>query len=79
MQVTAFSTPTSPTWRWRIVSYAGDVIEESRDTFETIASAVASGARRLREIDTPDLTVSPRSGWSTSRFRSRNVSAGRRG
>lgn len=78
MQVTAFSTPSSPSWRWRIVSYAGDVIEESRETFETIAGAVASGARRLREIDMPDHSVSPRNGWSTSRFRSRSMSAGRR-
>lgn len=78
MQVTAFSTPSAPTWRWRIVSYAGDVIEESRETFDTIATAVASGTRRLREIDVPDRSVSPRAGWSTSRFRSRTMSAERR-
>ena len=29
MQVVAFSTPTDPSWRWRIVNYAGEVIAES--------------------------------------------------
>ena len=28
MQVTAFSTPTSPEWRWRICNYAGEMVEE---------------------------------------------------
>jgi len=32
MQVTAFSTPRNPDWRWRIVNYAGEILEESRDT-----------------------------------------------
>ena len=30
MQVTAFLTPQEPDWRWRIVNYAGETIEESR-------------------------------------------------
>ena len=76
MQVTAFSTPSSPAWRWRIVSYAGDVIEESQETFGTIASAVASGTQRLRQLDIPDRSVSPRTGWSTSRLRSRSARGG---
>ena len=71
MQVTAFSTPSSPAWRWRIVNYAGDVIEESRDTYQTIATAVANGTRRLQEMGAPDRSVSRRTGWSASRFRPR--------
>jgi hypothetical protein len=44
MQVTAFSTPTRPEWRWRICDYGGEIIEESYDRFLTIAAAVAQGA-----------------------------------
>src|SRR5438034_31318 len=47
MQVVAFSTPMNPHWRWRIVNYAGEVVEESNETFPTIASAVAQGTKRL--------------------------------
>ena len=66
MQVVAFSTPSRPDWRWRIVNYAGDVIEESRETFTTIAAAVATGQRRMRELDTVD-TSTPRHGRWTRR------------
>ena len=76
MQVTAFSTPSSPEWRWRIVNYAGDVIEESRETFRTIATAVASGTQRLTQLNIPDRSVSRPTGWSTSRFRSRVARGG---
>ena len=75
-QVTAFSTPSSPEWRWRIVNYAGDVIEESRETFRTIATAVASGTQRLTQLNIPDRSVSRPTGWSTSRFRSRVARGG---
>jgi hypothetical protein len=54
MQVIAFSTPRSPDWRWRIVDYAGDMIEESYQTFASIEIAVADGNRRLREVDDRD-------------------------
>ena len=47
MQVTAFSTPAHPGWRWRICDYGGEIIEESHDRFLTIATAVAQGAERL--------------------------------
>src|SRR5262249_13227091 len=40
MQVIAFSTPSYPDWRWRIVNYAGEVVEESHETFPSIALAV---------------------------------------
>lgn len=51
MQVTAFSTPREPDWRWRIVNYAGETIEESRGTFKTISVAVAEGTKRLVQLD----------------------------
>jgi hypothetical protein len=54
MQVTAFSTPTRPEWRWRICDYGGEIIEESYERFLTIAAAVAQGAQRLAHMDALD-------------------------
>ena len=54
MQVLAFSTPQDPLWRWRIVNYAGELIEESRETFPTIAGALEQGSKRLRGMDIVD-------------------------
>jgi hypothetical protein len=71
MQVAAFTTPMSPDWRWRIVNYAGEVIEESRETFATIATAVAHGARRLAELNVVDRPVSFRNPRSNSYPRGR--------
>ncbi len=51
MDVVAVSIPPASTWRWRIVNYAGEVVEESRESFATIAAALASGAVRLPAID----------------------------
>jgi len=51
MQVTAFSTPIRPEWRWRICNYSGDVIEESHASFPTIAAAVAKGTVRLTQMN----------------------------
>lgn len=51
MQVTAFSTPTRPEWRWRICDYAGAMLEESYISFPTIAAAVAQGTERLGQIN----------------------------
>jgi hypothetical protein len=71
MQVTAFSTPAMPEWRWRIVNYAGDTVEESRETFPTISAAVARGTRRLVDLNVVDHTTAPTRSWrSTSRARS---------
>jgi len=54
MQVMAFSTPARPDWRWRIVSNDGELIEESRQTFTSIAAAVSDGTDRVRELDSHD-------------------------
>jgi hypothetical protein len=70
MQVIAFSTPALPEWRWRIVNYAGEMIEESRDAFPSIESAVAEGAQRLREMGA-DLSVRPNPFRRTSHLRIR--------
>ena len=51
MDVVAVSTPPENAWRWRIVNYAGEVVEESHETFTTIAAALASGAGRLPAIN----------------------------
>lgn len=58
MQVAAVSTPQDESrWRWRIVNYAGEVVEESRETFPTIASAVEQGSKRLKQLDVVDNSV----------------------
>jgi hypothetical protein len=69
--VTAFSTPTKPNWRWRIVNYAGEVVEESRDEFRTIAAAVAEGTKRLVAMDAVDRSEPVRNWRSTSHLRRR--------
>lgn len=51
MQVGAFSTPGAPDWRWRIVNYAGETIEESPKSFPTIALAMKDGRTRLLKMD----------------------------
>lgn len=71
MRVIAFSTPARPAWRWRIVSYSGDLVEESQETFPTIAGAVARGARRLSEMNVVDRSVPATPYRSTSHLRSR--------
>ena len=60
MQVIAFSTPSRPDWRWRIVNYAGEIVEESFETYPSIATAVENGNRRLREVGAQDLSERPR-------------------
>jgi hypothetical protein len=72
MQVTAFSTPARPDWRWRIVNYAGEMVEESYQTFPSISTAVTEGTRRMNELNVVD--HSERSSTylrSTSHLRSR--------
>jgi hypothetical protein len=57
VQVLAFSTPQDPLWRWRIVNYAGELVEESRDTFQTIARAIQEGSKRLTAMNVIDTSV----------------------
>lgn len=71
MQVVAFSTSMSPTWHWRIVNYAGEVVEESREIFPTIAKAVAQGAKRLAQLDIVDHSVPAGVYRTTSHLRGR--------
>ena len=54
MQVAAVATSNDSGWRWRIVNYAGELIEESPDTFSSIASALAQGRTRLATLDVVD-------------------------
>jgi hypothetical protein len=77
VQVTAFSIPTHPDWQWRIVNYAGEVIEESRDRFSSIAVAVAHGTKRLVEMHVvdrsdPRLVWRSRSPWRRASWESRS-------
>lgn len=51
VQVVAIATPGSRDWRWRIVDYSGGMMEESRETFASIATALASGAKRLTDMN----------------------------
>jgi hypothetical protein len=71
MQVAAVSTPESPDWRWRIINYAGEIIEESRETYPTIVSAVADGTKRLVQMNVVDNSVVARVSRSTSHLRRR--------
>jgi hypothetical protein len=54
MQVAAVAKAQDRGWRWRIVNYAGDVIEESDDVFGSIAAAVAQGSARLVTLNVVD-------------------------
>jgi hypothetical protein len=54
VQVAAFSVPDRPGWRWRLVNYSGEMVEESRETFPTIGTAVAEGKERLAQMDGVD-------------------------
>ncbi len=71
MQVVAVSTPAQPGWCWRIVNYAGEVVEESSRTFRTIAGAVAEGTVRLGELNIVDRSAPPRTYRSTTHLRGR--------
>ena len=72
VQVAAVSTPQDGgSWRWRIVNYAGEVIEESRETFPTIARAVEQGSKRLANMDGVDNSVPYSYSRSTRHLRAR--------
>jgi hypothetical protein len=57
VQVVAIRTPASPGWRWRIVDYSGVIVEESRETFPSIAAAVARGNTLLAQMNTVDRSM----------------------
>jgi hypothetical protein len=69
VQVLAFATPSRPDWRWRIVNYAGEMVEESSDTYPTIALAVSVGAQRLQAMNARDVSVPGNPYRSTSHLR----------
>ena len=69
MQVGAFSIPGRAGWRWRIINYAGETLEESRESFATIALAVENGTKRARGMD-EDRSVPRRPYRTTSYLRS---------
>ena len=70
VQVAAVSTPEDGSrWRWRIVNYAGEVIEESSGTFPTIGTAVEHGSKRLSQIDVVDNSVPYQPHGRPKRFR----------
>ena len=71
MQVIAIATPTRPDWRWRIVDYAGEVVEESSQAFPTIAAAIGAGAERLQKMDAVDHSVRVNPYRRTSHLRGR--------
>ncbi len=71
MQVAAFCTGGDQSWRWRIVNYAGEIVEESREAFPTIASALAQGQRRLGQMNVVDRSTAMRAHRSTLHLRSR--------
>ena len=71
MQVLAFSSPQYPDWRWRIINYAGETIEESNNAFPTIAAAIARGTKRLVQMNVVDTSVATYGRRSTSHLRNR--------
>ena len=71
MQVLAFTSPRHPDWHWRIVNYAGEIIEESHQAFATIAAAVAEGTKRLETLNIVDTSVATYGRRSTSHLRTR--------
>jgi hypothetical protein len=57
------STPGQPDWRWRIVNNAGEIVEESRRGFPSIAAAIADGMKTLHamsEVDTSQRPAPPK-------------------
>jgi endonuclease V-like protein UPF0215 family len=60
MQVAAFAKENDRGWRWRIVNYAGEVIEESNDIFVSIAAAAPKASARLVPHNVVDRSEPPR-------------------
>lgn len=69
MQVMAFSTPANPEWRWRIMDYAGQIIEESRERFASISAAVAAGTEEVVRMRVTDRSEMMSQAWAGRRPR----------
>ena len=67
MNVFAFSSPRAPDWRWRIVDYGGETLEESSTSFLTLALAMAAGAERLHIRSERDRPAPARVPWHRRR------------
>jgi hypothetical protein len=67
MNVIAVSTPGRPNWRWRIVDYHGETVEESYTSLPTIAEAVAEGNERLRHHADRDAPIR-RAHWGGQQY-----------
>jgi hypothetical protein len=67
MNVIAVSTPGQPDWRWRIVDYQGQTVEESFTSLPTIAAAVAEGNEHLRHHADRDAPIK-RAQWGGHQF-----------
>jgi hypothetical protein len=67
MNVIAVSTPGKSDWRWRIVDYHGETVEESHSSLPTIAAAVAEGSERLRHHADRDAPIRARASWGGAR------------
>ena len=63
MQITAFNTPQDPSWRWRIVNYAGEVVAESPRGFASIRDALVHGKERLATMDADQLQAVKPLSW----------------
>jgi hypothetical protein len=48
MNVIAIAVSGHPDWRWRIVDYNRETVEESYRSFPTIAEALAEGNQRAQ-------------------------------
>ncbi len=67
MDVVAVSTPGHPGWCWRIVNYAGELVEESNVAFPTIATAITEGRQRLEAMNVLDVSHRPSHAGRTAR------------
>jgi hypothetical protein len=64
VNVVAVSTPNRPEWRWRILDYNSQTLEESSSTFASIADAVAAGTAWMQQQADRDRQ---RPAWPTNR------------
>jgi hypothetical protein len=62
MHVIAYSTLNRPDWTWRIINYAGEVVEESRKRYPTISAAVSEGTGRMKFLNIKDTSTAVKPG-----------------